>query len=273
METFNELFHRAVAAMDAGDAAGLKIMLETHPELIKKRLIEGKGYFRDPYLLWFVAENPIRLGRLPVNIVEVTDVILRAIEHEAVESRQVQLDYALLLAASGCVARQCGVQLALLDTLLEAGADAQGALLPALAHRELEAAERLLLRGAALTLTAAVCTRRYGDIERLACLAAPEERQTALTAAAMYSAGDTLALALLLRRGDVALDAYSPAGFHAHATPLHQAVAAGSLEAVRLLVDAGASLAIRDHIYGGTPLGWAEHLQHAEIAALLRGRM
>jgi hypothetical protein len=39
--------------------------------------------------------------------------------------------------------------------------------------------------------------------------------------------------------------------------PLHQAALAGRDSVVRL-VERGARLDIRDKVYGGTPLGWAE---------------
>jgi peptide-methionine (S)-S-oxide reductase len=51
-------------------------------------------------------------------------------------------------------------------------------------------------------------------------------------------------------------------GFHKHATALHQAVWSGSLEAVKALVDAGASLHLTDRIYQSTPLGWAKYMQN-----------
>lgn len=54
-------------------------------------------------------------------------------------------------------------------------------------------------------------------------------------------------------------------GFHSHATALHQAVASGSLDAVKILVEAGADLAAMDKGYNGTPLGWAKYM-HAEEA-------
>jgi peptide-methionine (S)-S-oxide reductase len=60
-------------------------------------------------------------------------------------------------------------------------------------------------------------------------------------------------------------------------------VSSGSLDAVRVLVEAGADVARQDLAWGGTPLGWAEHYldeatqdnpgkHYAEIAAYLRGR-
>jgi hypothetical protein len=87
---------------------------------------------------------------------------------EAADSRREQLDYALALVGSGRVARECGVQRELIDLLCDAGADPAGVLVPALAHREVAAAERLLERGAALTLLAAVGTGRAAEVTRLA---------------------------------------------------------------------------------------------------------
>jgi peptide-methionine (S)-S-oxide reductase len=263
----NPLFREAVSAIDAGDVSALERLLATHPELVCDRLDYGEGYFRQPYLLWFVAENPIRQGRLPGNIVEITRTILQAAERQQVESWQEQLDYALELVASGRVARECGVQGELLDLLAEAGADPDRALVPALAHHELAAAERLLERGARLTLLAAVCTGRTDDVTRLLREASGEDRQAALAGAALYGQAPTLCL--MIERG-VDLQAYSPAGLHPHGTALHHAVAAGSLDAVQVLVAAGAGLDTRDRIHQGTPLDWADHLRQPEIAAYLR---
>ena len=258
-------FQDAVDAIDSGDAARLKRLLAGDPGLVRDRVDGGEGYFYRPYLLWFVAENPVRNGRLPANIAEVTRVILLAAE--GVESRQEQIDYALALVCSGRVARECGVQRELIDVLGDAGADLNGALMPALAHREIAAAERLLERGAAPGLAAAVCLGRADDVARLALASSAAERQEAFAAAALY--GDAGALAILIGLG-VDVNAYNPPGLHAHGTALHHAVDSRSLDAVRVLVEAGADRRARDRIYDGTPLGWAEYLQRGEIAAYLR---
>jgi Ankyrin repeats (3 copies) len=76
----------------------------------------------------------------------------------------------------------------------------------------------------------------------------------------------------------VDLNAYSTE-IYEHATALHHAVSSGSLEAVRVLVEAGAELGTRDKANQATPLGWAEYgakgeqeraKRYAEIAAYLR---
>jgi len=263
-----EVFRDALSAIDAGDVSTLEGLLAAHPGLVRDRIDYGtEEYFRNPYLLWFVAENPIRNGKLPKNIAQATQAILRAMDRERVESFREQIDYALGLVCSGKVARECGVQRELIDVLADAGADPSGALVSALAHREVDAVERLLERGARLTLLAAACTGRTDDFTRLAREASAEERQAALAGAALYGRAD--ALATLIDLG-VDLNAFNPPGFHAHGTALHHAVDSGSLDAVKALVEAGADPGTEDRLFHATPLGWADYLQRPEIAAYLR---
>jgi len=249
-------FETAVAAIDAGDVAALERLLAERPGLVQERLDGGEGYFARPYLLWFVAENPVRNGRLPANIAEVTLALIKA--------GASQLDYTLMLVSSGRVARESGVQRELIDVLVDAGADPNAAMLPALAHHEDDAVERLLERGAQLTVLGAICTGR--DATALLETAGAEERQLAFAGAALY--GNAPMLALLLGRG-VELNAFSPEGMHPHATALHHAVASGSVDAVKVLVEAGAALDVRDRAYDGTPLEWAEYLEKTDVAAYL----
>jgi predicted kinase len=73
----DSLFHAAVLAIDAGDVVALERLLADHPRLARNRLtapgpwlrnkIGGAldGFFKDPYLLWFVAEDAPVHGRLP----------------------------------------------------------------------------------------------------------------------------------------------------------------------------------------------------------------
>lgn len=261
------VFRDAVAAIDAGDVRALEYLLAEHPRLLGDRLRAGEGYFRDPYLLWFVAGNPVRNGTLPANVADVTRTIIEAARRAGVESLPHQLSVTLGLVASGRVSRECGVQAALIDVLAEAGADPNGPLIAAIAHREVDAGERLLERGARMTLLAAVCLNRPSGIDRTFEDSNHENRRAALAGAALFGNAD--GLAALIRKG-LDVDAYGPVWFHPHATALHHAVDSGRLDAVRALVEAGASLEIRDRVYGGTPLDWAEHLGRPEIADYLR---
>ena len=260
-------FREAIAALDAGDLPALERHLAAHPGLVRERLATGEGYFANPYLLWFVAENPIRTGRLAPNVVEMARAIVEAAERNGVETLGEQLSYTLGLVCSGSVSRESGVQIPLIDFLLEAGAEPDGAMLPALAHGERAAVDRLLERGATVTLLAAACLGKLEDAERLAPLAGREELQAALSGAALW--GQAEIVRLLIAQG-VDLAATNPPGLHAHSTPLHQAVDSGSLETVRILVEAGAPLDVRDRLFDGTPCGWADYLGRTEIAAYLR---
>ena len=169
---------------------------------------------------------------------------------------------------TGRVPREAGVQLQLMDVLIDAGAT-PGSGHGALSGRNLQAAAHLIERGGELTLATAICLDRERDVDRLTLIATPRDKQIALVAAALN--GKAKALLKLLELG-IDLNAYS-AGIHTHATALHHAVDSGSLEAVKVLVEAGARLDTRDKVYNGTPLDWAEHEGRSEIANYLRRRV
>jgi hypothetical protein len=260
------VFRRAIDLLDDGDETGLRIYLARHPALVHQRvLFEGGNYFRNPTLLEFVAENPIRHDGLPPNIVAVTKVILDA----GARRDQASLDSTLDLVCSGLVAREAGVQTALIDLLCDYGADAGSALPSALAHGEFEAVNALLHRGAALDLTVAAATNQLAEARKLLAAASPESRHRALALAARF--GHEPIVRLMLDAGEDP-NRYNPVGCHAHSTPLHQAVLAGHGDVVRLLVERGARLDIKDIHHQGTALGWAEHGGQTAIAAYLRAQ-
>ena len=106
-------FDQAIAAMDAGDITLLEKLVQVSPLLLSERMAApAHGYFKQPYLLWFVADNPIRNNTLPVNIVAIAQWLIDSIQQKAPETFQEQVDYALALVCSGRVPRECGVQLA-----------------------------------------------------------------------------------------------------------------------------------------------------------------
>jgi peptide-methionine (S)-S-oxide reductase len=289
-QPLDTLFREAVTAIDGGDVATLERLLAGHPELVRDRLkapgawlrdktgVALDGFFRKPYLLWFVAEDPVRNGKLPGNIAEVARAIIRAALRERVKTLQAQLDYALRLVSWSGVAAECGVQIELIDVLVDAGASPEGNPDKALVNGHVEAAEHLLERGATLTLSTALLLGRWDDVTRLAGAAGPREKQSAFVLAAVNGKAEALR-----RMIGVGVDVNSPSkDLYSHATPLHHAVGSGSLDAVRLLVDAGAGLRSRDKAEKATPLGWAEYYlttargdrgrQYAEIAAYLRDK-
>lgn len=267
----NPLFRSAVEALDAGNLAALSRLLEENPGLVAERLdYPSEGYFREPFLLWFVADNPIRHGKLPRNTPDLARRLVEKVKAEAPETARFQLDYALGLVVTGHTPRDSGVQLELMDILIDAGA-APGQGHGALASMNLEAAAHLLERGGELTLTTALILEREDDARRLADVAGAAERETALVAAAFYGRAESLRW--LIGRGvDVNAFLSPDSGFHHHATALHQAVSSGSLEAVKVLAEAGADPSLMDRIYGGTALGWAQHMQEEAADAVTAGR-
>jgi len=255
-------FRGAVALIDAGKAEGLRVHLKRHPGLSRKRVvIEGGNYFRNPTLLEFVAENPVRHGKLPRNIVEVTKTILNA----GVE--QSSLNETLMLVATGRVARECGVQIPLIDLLCERGADPDSAVEVAAVLFEMEAVAGLLARGARITLSLAAALGRTQDAGRLLPNADPEQRHLALALASQY--GHAEIIRTLLDAGEDP-NRFNPVGGHSHSTPLHQAAGNGHLEVVKLLVQRGARLDVKDILFGGTPAGWANYAGKRDVEAYLR---
>lgn len=253
-------FQRAVAAIDSGNTTELLALISQDPWLVTDRLSgAGEGYFKDPYLLWFVADNPIRAEKVPPNMVEITRLLVDAVKQAATETCQHQVDYTLALVASGRVVRECGVQIGMIDLLLDAGASPGGAM-AALTNGNVEAARHLVGRGDKLTLAIAVCLERPDDINRLLEIAITDEKLTALAAAAFYGKADRVKYLLEMNTDPNGFPA-AGSGFHSHATPLHQAVSSGSLNCVKLLVEAGSRLDVTDKIYDGTPLDWAAYMQ------------
>jgi peptide-methionine (S)-S-oxide reductase len=280
----DDLFRTAVSAIDAGKLDTLDQILREHPTLACERLESpgawltdtigkaSEGFFQRPYLLWFVAEDPVRNGKLPSNTAAVAGRIIDAARASCAGSLQEQLDYALRLVAWSWIARECGVQIALLDVLIDAGASLEGGPDNALVNDNVAAAEHLVSRGAPVTLATALCLGRWDDVTRLASSTTDRGKQMAFVLASLR--GKAEAVRRMIEIG-IDVNAVSP-DLYSHATPLHHAVCSGSLDAVRVLVEAGARLITRDTAYDGTPLDWAEHYGdkpgYPEIAAYLRER-
>jgi hypothetical protein len=256
-------FRRAVELLDGGDAAGLRDFLKGNPGIVHQRVVfDGGGYFGNPALLEFVAENPIRRGTLPANIVEVARVILEA----GAKDDPAAVDGTLGLVCSGRVVRECGVQIPLIHLLCGYGANADVGIGSACAHGEFAAVEELIRLGARVSLPVAAATGRLHEAVALLAGAGGEDRHLALAWAAQF--GHLEILRLLVDAGED-VNRFNPAGAHGHSTPLHQAALAGHFEVVRFLVERGARVDLLDTVYQGTAAGWAEHGGWGEIADYL----
>lgn len=177
------------------------------------------------------------------------------------------MESTLLLVSSGQVPRQCAVQIPLIGLLCDYGAEINRATSAALAHGEFEAAEELIRRGAKLDLPVAAAMGRLETARQLLPASDGEDRHRALALATQHGHFEIVRL-LLDAGGDP--NRYNPVGCHSHSSPLHQAALGGHDAVVRLLVERGARLDIRDIQYRGTPVDWAQYGGRTETDSYLR---
>jgi ankyrin repeat protein len=277
-------FELAVDAVVDGRLDQLSSALAAYPDLVHARSTRVTWF--DPpehraTLLHYVAANGVEghRQRTPANAVEVARTLLVAgAAPDALADMYGGACTTMSMLVSSDHPARAGVQVALIDTLVDfgAGVEASGQgswtspLLTALTFGFIDAAEALVRRGARIdTAAAAAGLNRPDDLERLLPSAALDDRHRALAFAAQL--GHASIVQRLLDAGEDP-NRYNPRAAHAHTTPLHQAVWAGHAEVVRLLVERGARLDLKDTLHQGTPLGWALFGQRDEIAAYLRGR-
>ncbi len=277
-------FESAVEAVVTGDLATLERLLRETPELARARSTVVTHH--DPpvhaaTLLHYTAANGVEGYRqkTPQNVVAVAKLLLNAgAEVDALAGMYGGEHTTMSMLVSSAHPVEAGMQVALVDTLLDHGAAVEGRgsgewtspLMTALAFGYLSAAEALVRRGARVdTIAAAAGLGRLDRVRELLATAGSEDRHRALALAAQH--GHVEIVRLLLDTGEDP-NRHNPKGNHGHSTPLHQAVWSGHEAVVRLLVDRGARLDIRDTIYQGTPLGWAEYGGRTEIAAYLRAQ-
>lgn len=257
-------FAAAVAALDAGDLDGLGELLRRHPRLATDRAEEAGAfagpYFARPALLWFIAENPVRTGRLARNIAAMAQAIIAA------GATPADITTTLGLVASGMVPRQSGRQEELIRLLVAAGADTAAALRSAVQHGETAAARLLLQLGAAPDLPALAALGDSAGLQRLlqGSSFGPRDLEEALVLAAQ--AGHAAVIDVLAGRMRGMLDGMSVRA----ATALHLAALGGHAAAVERLLAHGADPTLLDIRHQATPAGWAGHGGHADLAAALR---
>lgn len=278
-------FELAADAIVAGDLTALKRLLRTHPELARAR---STREHKAP-LIHYVAANGVEDFRqkTPRNIAEVTRVLLDSgADVDAISQEYGAASTALGLAATSYHPAKVGVQLELLDELLNAGACVDGApggwnpLTAALHNGRGDAAVFLMERGARLGIEGAAGTGRVdvvahhvGENGALMAGATKIELDYGFIWACEY--GHTNVVKFLLER------AFKPDGNFMHGeTGLHWAAYGGHAEIVEVLLKANLPVNVKDGIHGGTPLSWAvygmnnpapefKNSRHREAADLL----
>jgi ankyrin repeat protein len=267
-------FEMAVEAVVAGDIASLRTMLAADPSLVRAR----SSRRHHATLLHYLAANGVEGDRqkTPSNAVEVMRLLLAAgAEPDALADMYNEKCTTIGMLVSSTHPHQVGLQLELAETLLDHGAALDGAgskwqspIRTALAFGYADTARGLATRVPTIhDLALAAGLGRYDDVTRLYATADAATRHAAFALAAMHGHVDVVRF--LLDAGEDP-DRYNPDGYHAHSTPLHQAVWANHDAVVRLLVERGARLDLADKIFDGTPLGWASFGNRTTIAEYLR---
>jgi hypothetical protein len=251
-------FERAADAIVTGNVDALTELLRVAPSLIHARSTREHG----ATLLTYVSANGVEgyRQRSPKNVVDAARILLDAgAEIDATADVYGGGCTTLLLVATSTPPRQAGVQIPLLELLLERGADidrpqkGSGIVRHALANGCPEAAAFLVERGARIDLAAASALGRLDVVKTYfnsdgALLGATEaEKSEAFFWACGY--GEDAVVEFLLAHGaDVA--AQDSDG----QTGLHWAAIGGNPSTVKLLIDRKAPLEVENK-YGGTVLG------------------
>jgi ankyrin repeat protein len=247
-------FESAAHAVIAGDVATLKRLLLENPDLIRTRSTR----VHQSTLLHYVSANGVENFRqkTPPNAVEVAKVLIDAGAEVDAENNP-DRGTTLGLVATSSPPAVAGVQIALLDVLLQAGASTDGLpggwnpLTAALANGRGHAAAFLARRGARLDLEGAAGVGRLDAVKSFFDQATREQIMSGFAWACEY--GRTNVVVYLLQKG-IDVDARLR---HDGQTGLHWAAYGGHLDTVRLLLKRKAAVNVMDESYTLTPLGWA----------------
>jgi hypothetical protein len=275
-------FEAAVEAVIDGDLETLRGLLRDSPELARSRSARVT-HFDPPVhratLLHYVAANGVEgyRQRTPANAVEIARLLFESgAEADALADLYGGQHAPLPMLVSSSPPAQAGVQVPLVDVFVDGGASVDGCgsgawtspLMTALVFGYVDAAEALVRRGARTnSLPAVAGLGKVAEVRESLPEASPEDRHRALALAAQL--GQAAVVELMLDAGEDP-NRYNPPNAHSHSTPLHQAAIAGHLPVVKLLVQRGAQLDIKDKIYQSTPLGWAEYGGQRETTEFLR---
>lgn len=259
-------FETAANAIIEGDLATVERLLRADPSLIRARSTREHR----ATLLHYVAANGVENYRqkTPKNIVQITRTLLDAgADVDAVADMYGGNATTLGLAATSIHPLKAGVQNALIDLLLDRGAqmDLPGGagrtvsiINGCLANGRGEAAEHLAMRGATLDLESASGVGRLDVVKMhfdadgaLKSNATESQMRDGFAWACEFGKSDVVEF--LLDRG---MDIAAKLRNHGQ-TGLHWAAIGGHVDIAKLLLKRGAPLDTKDDSFGGTPLSWA----------------
>ena len=267
------LFEAAIDAIVSGDLSALRKLLAANPDLARERSMREHR----STLLHYVSANGVEDFRqkTPNNIVEIAELLLDGgadvnAESEAYGGHSTTLN----LTATSCHPQEAGVQIPLLELLLDRGAIiGRNDVVACLQNGRGQAAAFLASRGAALDLEGAAGAGRldvvrafFDDAGSLQPPATAEQRTKGFAWACEF--GRTEVVDFLLGKGASVHDKLP----HHGQTGLHWAAWEGHSGTVQLLLGRGARVDARDDEFGGTPLGWALYHWANSAQAVERGR-
>ena len=204
--------------------------------------------------------------KTPQNIVDIARLLLASgadvnAESDAYGGRSTTL----ALTATSCHPEHAGMQIPLLDLLLEHGASIDGPDRPSavnscLHNGRAQAAELLARRGARLDLEGAAGVGRLDIVKTFftedGILKPPATQQQMKDAFAWACEFDRASVVDFLLQHGMDVDAKLR---HHGQTGLHWAAYGGRPDTVKVLLERGAPVDVKDENYGGTPLEWALH--------------
>jgi len=258
-----KLFWQGVEFIDEGEPEGLLAHLRAYPHLVEMTApVEEPPrplYFAHPTLVHYLPDNPVRRGKIGPACVDCLDVLV------GMGVSQVALNETLGLACSSQSLADSGQDERLITALIQAGASPESGEDAALGHRMERALNTLMGSGLAASLPVRVALDQEIPSNKIS-QATNDDLQKSLTVAAIW--GQARHIPALIQAG-ASPNLFCPEGFYSHSTPLHQAVMAGSVSAVRALIANGADTEAKDKIWGGTPLDWAKHVQNVQMTEIL----
>ena len=255
-------FEAAADAIAGGDLATLQKLLGENRELVRARSTREHR----STLLHYVSANGVEdfRQRTPKNIVEITKMLLdRGADVNAESDAYGGGSTTLGLAATSMHPERAGVQIALLQTLLDDGAridqpsaagNAQSLVRGCLANGQPQAAEFLASRGAPVDLEGAAGLGRLGLVKSyfdeygvLKPPATKQQMESGFLCACGY--GRKEVVAFLLERG------VDP-GLHndGRQTGLHCAAYGAHVDVVKLLLQRGSPVDVKEEGFHATPL-------------------
>jgi len=242
------MFESAVDAIIEGNLTALEALLAQDPHLVKTRSTRP----HQATLLHYLGANGVEDNRqkTPANAPQLAAMLLESGAEVDAIAFLYGTSTTLSLVATSIHPQKAGVQAALINLLIDAGASIEGVLTAAITNCRPAAAETLLQRGAPIdNIIAAAALGNLPLTQSLLHQSSQTQREQAFIYACLY--GQSEIAEFLLDQG---VDPTAATGMGQ--TGMHFAADGGHLETIQMLIQRKVPLNIKNK-YGGTVLGQA----------------